>query len=71
MANDIKAINSGLPIKNGSIVVSCGFVGFPSGVIATNDRNVKNIPAIATIQSKYDARFDDPSYYFGNGVQGT
>lgn len=70
MATDIKAINSGLPIKNGTLVVSCGFTGYPSGILANNTA-VKNTPAIASIQSKYDVRYDDPSYYFGNGTQGS
>jgi hypothetical protein len=70
MATDINAINSGLPIKNGSLVVSCGFAGYPSGILVNNGA-VKNTPTIATIRSKYDARYDDPSYYFGNGTQGS
>jgi hypothetical protein len=70
MATDINAINSGLPIKNGSIVVSCGVTGYPSGILVNNTA-VKNTPVITAIQSKYDVRYDDPSYYFGNATQGT
>jgi hypothetical protein len=70
MATDINAINSGLPIKNGSIVVSCGFTGYPSGILVNNNA-VKNTPVIGSIQNKYGIRYDDPSYYFGNGTQGS
>jgi hypothetical protein len=66
MANDIKLAVSGNLIKNGTIVFSCGMTGYPSGTIVNNSF-VKNTPTINTIQSKYDLRFDDPSYYYGIG----
>jgi hypothetical protein len=63
MANDINKIVSANPIKNGTVLVSCT----RTGEYSTLDTNVKNTPAIADIQNKYDARFDDPSYYYGLG----
>lgn len=63
MANDIQLAVSGLPIKNGTLVVSTTF----TGEYSTIDRYVKNTPALASIQAKYDNRFDDPSYYYGIG----
>lgn len=69
MANDItKAILSN-PLKNGTTVVSCKKTG-----LSTNDllnTYVKNTPTITDIESKYDFRFDNPSYYYGStGVDG-
>jgi hypothetical protein len=66
MAIDIVKSISANPIKNGTAVVSCTFTGEYS-VLNTS---VKNTPAIDTIQAKYDARFDDPSYYYGCNVDG-
>lgn len=59
MANDInKAIDSN-PIKNGTLVVSCT----PTGEFGLSNVYVLNTPTISDIQSKYDDRFDDPTYY--------
>ena len=66
MANDIQKSVSANEIKNGSAVVSCTFTGEYS-VLNTY---VKNTPVIADIQAKYDARFDDPSYYYGCNPDG-
>lgn len=68
MANDINKAISANEIKNGSMVVSCGRTGFPNspGSIVYN-KYVKNTPTITDIQSKFDNRFDDPSYYYGIG----
>jgi hypothetical protein len=62
MANDIQLAISGLPIKNGTMVVTCGETGL--GTIKY-DEYVSNQPVLADIQAKYDYRFDDPSYYHG------
>jgi hypothetical protein len=66
MANDIQAAVSGVAVKNGTVIVSSTFTGEYS-VLNTY---VKNTPTIATIQSKYTDKFDDPTYY-SNGVQGS
>lgn len=63
MANDItKSINTNT-IKNGTLLVSCT----RTGQYSTIDTYVSNIPSLASIESKYNDRFDDPSYYYGNG----
>lgn len=65
MANDIQKSVSANQIKNGTTVVSCTFTGEYSVL----DTYVKNTPAIADIQSKYDTRFDDITYYtIGSGL---
>lgn len=67
MANDIqKSINAN-PIKNAtSLVISC-----PRTASAkTLDTYVSNKPVLSDIESKYDTRFDDPSYYYGTGGAG-
>lgn len=63
MANDITKAISANDIKNGTTLVSCTFTGEYSVL----DTYVKNTPTLATIESKYDNRFDDPSYYYGGG----
>jgi hypothetical protein len=68
MAIDIIALNSGNNIKNGSIVVQTGGVSYQSGVQAINSYS-SNTPNISNIESEYTNRFDDPSYYYGGGVQ--
>lgn len=62
MANDIQAAVSGLVVKNGTVLVSCTRTGEYSKI----DTYAKNTPAIVDIESKYDARFDDPRYYSGD-----
>lgn len=63
MANDIiKAISSN-DIKNGTLLVSCT----RTGQYSLSNAYVKNTPTITDIESKYDNRFDDPSYYYGGG----
>lgn len=65
MANDIQKSVSANPIKNGTAVVSCTF----TGEYSTLDTYVKNTPVIADIESKYDNRFDDITYYtIGSGI---
>lgn len=68
---DIAKANSGNNIKNGTMVVTCGNTGFPSSGTIVYNKYVLNTPVISDIQNKYLARFDDPSYYYGNGVQGS
>ena len=57
---DISEAISANDIKNGSIIV--GVYPTASGVGIYN-AYVKNTPAIADIETKYDNRFDDPTYY--------
>lgn len=63
MANDITKAISANPLKNGTSLVSCTTTGEYSVV----DTYVLNSPTLATIEAKYDNRFDDPSYYYGGG----
>jgi hypothetical protein len=62
MANDIQAAVSGVVVKNGTTIVSCT----RTGEYSTIDTYVQNKPTIADIESKYDARFDEPRYYSGD-----
>jgi hypothetical protein len=64
MANDIQAAVSGEPVKNGTALVSCT----RTGEYSTIETYVKNSPTISDIQSKYDARFDEPRYYSGDNA---
>jgi hypothetical protein len=64
---DIAKANTSADIKNGTLVVSCTRTG-NYDVLNTY---VNNKPILADIESKYAARFDDPSYYYGDGTQGT
>jgi len=66
MANDIERIDTGAVIKNGTLVLG----GLPTGPQANmkNNDKVSNKPAIADIQAKYDARFDEPRYYTGDAT---
>jgi hypothetical protein len=67
MANDIDEAISANEIKNGTAVVGCLVTGFSDKF--TNNTSVSNKPTIADIQDKYDARFDDISYYtLGNST---
>lgn len=63
MAIDIQKAVSGQAIKNGTLLVSCT----NTGEFSTINTYVKNTPVIGDIQSKFDNRFDDPSYYYGSG----
>lgn len=62
MAEDIRAINSGNPINNYSVLVHypCA-TGISAGTIYTG--RAYNEPDIDEIKDKYDTRFDDVSYY--------
>jgi hypothetical protein len=62
MANDIQVAVSGTTnVKNGTIVVSTTKTGNYSKI----DTYASNLPTMATIQAKFDNRFDDPRYYYG------
>lgn len=65
MANDITKVKSANDIKNGTTVVGCKPTGFSNKDILNT--YVLNTPTLNDIQSKFDARFDDPSYYYGIG----
>lgn len=68
MANDIITAIDGLPINNKRAICST----LPTG--ETAKRLIRpNYPVdltIASIESKFDNRFDDPSYYYGGGGGG-
>jgi len=64
---DIALANSGEPIKNGTLVVSCT----KTGKYKIENSYVNNKPVLADIETKYADRFDDPSYYYGDGTQGS
>jgi len=61
MANDITVAISGNDIKNGTLIVSATM----TGEYSLSNVYVNNSPTLAEIESKYDDRFDDPSYYYG------
>ncbi len=65
MAIDIIKSKTDNLIKNGSIVVSTKVTG-PTVKDALN-AYVLNTPILADIETKYETRFDDPSYYYGVG----
>jgi hypothetical protein len=58
--NDIGLAKSGLPIKNGTVVLS---VSPFTNSFKYNNANVYNKPIINDIESKYNDRFDDITYY--------
>jgi hypothetical protein len=64
MANDIMKAISANAIKNGTSLVSCT----KTGEYGSLNTYVKNTPILSDIESRYDERFDDPSYYYGGGV---
>jgi hypothetical protein len=66
MASDIQAAISGVVVKNGTAIVSTTVTGQYSSI----NTYVKNSPTISNIESKYDERFDDPSYYYGTSLDG-
>lgn len=60
MANDIGLAKLDTPIKHGTLVVATSAV---TGSFQFNNLTVYNKPIINDIQSKYDERFDDITYY--------
>lgn len=65
MANDIIAIDPTKPINNKYAVCSVLPTGFYSKRLV-REGYPKDL-TIASIESKFDHRFDDPSYYYGGG----
>ena len=68
MAIDIIAIDPSKPINNKYAVCSTLPTGFSARLLVR-----ENYPAdltIANIESKFDNRFDDPSYYHGGCTDG-
>jgi hypothetical protein len=67
MAIDIQVAVSGTTdVKNGTCVVSCT----RTGEYSTIDTFTINSPTMTSIESKFDNRFDDPSYYYGCNTDG-
>jgi hypothetical protein len=66
MANDIiKAIDAN-PIKHGTLVLPCKPTGLSNKDV--DNSYVINTPYLVDIESKYQNRFDNPSYYHGGGI---
>lgn len=65
MAVDIIAIDPSKPINNRYAVCSVLPTGFGSFLLRSENRP-KSL-TIESIESKFDNRFDDPSYYYGGG----
>lgn len=63
MANDIIAIDPIKPINNKYAICSALPTGFYSKRLIR--ANLPKSLTIANIESKFDHRFDDPSYYYG------
>lgn len=63
MANDITTAISGEPVNVKSAIVSVLPTGKSSKLIIRDETEI----TISSIESKYDNRFDDPSYYYGIG----
>lgn len=64
MANDITTAISGKSINVKSAVVSTLPTGSIVRLVVRDETEIN----IASIESKYDDRFDDPSYYHGSNV---
>lgn len=60
---DMKLIKNSRPIHNGSVIVTCSRTGLYSAI----EEEALTIPPMSILESKYENRFDDPSYYFGGG----
>lgn len=65
MAIDIIAINPAKPINNNYAMCSVLPTGFYSKLLVRE--NFPKDLTIGNIESKFDNRFDDPSYYYGGG----
>ena len=61
MANDITKAILANPIKNGTSITGC----IKTGQYSILNTYVNNNPTISSIENKYNNRFDDPSYYYG------
>lgn len=69
MAIDIIAIQSGVPINNKSAICSTLPTGASSKLVIRPNYPVSL--TIENIEEKFTNRFDDPSYYYGDGTQGS
>lgn len=69
MAIDIIAIQSGVPINNKAAICSALPTGGYSKLIVRPNYPVDL--TIENIEEKFTNRFDDPSYYYGDGTQGS
>jgi hypothetical protein len=65
MATDIISIDSQKETNTISMICSTSPTGFSSKKITVNDAPVDQ--QIENIESKYDEKFDDPTYYFDDG----
>lgn len=64
--NDIQAIQSNKGINNKNAICSTTVTGYSYKLVIR-----PNYPldlTIESVQNKFDTRFDDPSYYFGNST---
>jgi hypothetical protein len=68
MATDIIAIDSGKETNTISMVCSTTPTGFSAKKIVVDDAPVDQ--QIENIESKFDEKFDDPTYYFDDGNDG-
>lgn len=66
MATDITVVTSGVGINNKRAVCSTTVTGKSSKLLVRPNYPV-NL-TIENIQSKFDNRFDDPSYYYGANI---
>jgi hypothetical protein len=64
MANDIMVIDSSKPINVEYSVCSTLPTGYRTKLLKFG--YYSNNLTIASIQAKYETRFDDPSYYYGS-----
>lgn len=64
MSNDINLAKHASSIHNGTLITSCS----PTGKFSLSYNSSVTRPIISDIESKYDIRFDNPSYYYGGGL---
>lgn len=64
MATDIITSMVGQPINNRCAIMT----SFPTGKYTKVLLKPETDLTISDIESKYDDRFDDPSYYYGGGA---
>jgi len=67
--SDINAIVSGIAINNKKAICSTLPTGF-SAKLFIRPNQPKDL-TIENIENKFKDRFDDPSYYYGDGTQGS
>lgn len=68
MAIDIIALDPTKETNTVSIVCSTSFTGYSSKKTTVSDAPTDQ--QIENIESKYDNKFDDPTYYFDDGSKG-